>query len=618
MAETGKQQSAGPERNGQQMQTSASEFTRRAREIIEKLRERLAAMPARQRMWLLGSALMVVGVAAGLLWLTLRPDWRIFYTGLDSKDAQQLGAELTQAGIPYDLTPDGASIRVPASQLDKARLQIAAKGMPQTGRMGFEIFDKPNWVGSEFDEKVNYQRALEGELEHTIETLGSVRTARVHLVMPDQSLFASEQRDAKASVVLKLRKASLSDEEADSIRNMVAGAVDNLRPDHVVLVDADGRVNFAPKSATAEAAAQEQALQEKVIALLAPLAGRDNIRATVNLSYDEGTDEQTEEVYDPSNVATLSMQRSEQTSDPQARPIGVPGTTSNTPSAAAQGSVQGAVQNGTQINRNPVPPLMQTGAQPAATTTPAATATIPNPNLPLYPQITGQGQNSRQESANYAVSQRTHHSLEGPGRIRRITAAILINDRSVMQGTGKQAHLVWEPRTQQEMNELDQLAQAAVGYDARRGDQVVLENVSFSSNTAPGTPVLEKLLNRAGDLTNAQLGLAHLMLLGLALLVLLLFILRPAAKQIGIAFKQPVLLAAPAAGTADTAALAANSNPIHLQPSVAERMPTALEQARAPQHAQAIFDQVTDYIRREPAQSKRLLESWIHEAEGGN
>ncbi|MHB1021415.1 MAG: flagellar basal-body MS-ring/collar protein FliF [Acidobacteriaceae bacterium] len=615
MAETGKQQLSGLERSGQQMPLSAVELTRRARQIMEKLREHLAAMPARQRMWVLGSGLMVAGVAAGLLWLTMRPDWRVLYTGLEAKDAQQIGAELTQAGIAYDLTPDGASIRVPASELDKARMQVAAKGIPQTGRMGFEIFDKPNWVGSEFDEKVNYQRALEGELEHTIETLGSVRSARVHLVMPDQSLFASEQREAKASVVLKLRRASLSDEEADSIRNLVAGAVDTLRPDNVVLVDADGRVNFASKSASAEAAAQEQALQEKVIALLAPLAGRDNIRATVNLSYDQGTDEQTEEVYDPSNVATLSMRRSEQTSDPQLRPVGVPGTASNTPAAAAQGSVQGAVQNGTQINRNPVPPLMQTAPPRAASTTSAASVTTPNPNLPLYPQITGQGQNSREESADYAVSQRTHHSLEGPGRIRRVTAAILINDRAILQGTGKQAHLVWEPRTQQEMNELEQLAQAAVGYDARRGDEVVLENVAFSSNTAQATPALERLLRGAGELTDAQAGMLRFLLLGVALLVLLFFILRPAVKQISNAFQQPVLLAAPSPGRADAVSLVADATPIPLRTSLAQEMPAALAQARSPQYAQAIFDHVSDYIRREPEQSKRLLESWIHGTE---
>src|SRR5207302_1228934 len=155
------------------------------------------------------------------------------------KDIAQVSQELAAAGIPYQTTVDGGGVQVPAEMLDKARMEVATKGMPQTGRLGFELFDKPNWVGSEFDEKVNYQRALEGELEHTIETLGVVRSARVHLVLPQPSLFASEARVAKASVVLKLKRLSLGEDEADAIRSMVAGAVENLSADNVTLVDAD-------------------------------------------------------------------------------------------------------------------------------------------------------------------------------------------------------------------------------------------------------------------------------------------------------------------------------------------------------------------------------------------
>ncbi len=618
MAENDRQQTAQNEQGGQPSAGPAAEIMNRLREVLNNVRERIGAMPSQQRRWLLISSLLVLGVAVGMLWLAMRPDWRILYAGLDAQDAQQLGTELTQAGINYDLTPDGASIRVPVSELNKARLLVAAKGIPQTGRMGFEIFDKPNWVGSEFDEKVNYQRALEGELEHTIETLGAVRSARVHLVMPEQSLFTSEQRDAKASVVLKLRKASLTQEEIGSIRNLVAGAVDNLRPDDVVLVDADGRQSFAPPSATAEAAAEEQALQGKIVELLTPLAGRDNIRATVNISYDEGTDEQTDEVYDPANMATLSMRRSEQTSSPQVRPMGVPGTASNTPAAAALGSAQNAVQSGTNMNRNPVPPLMQAAPQAAAKNGPSQTVTTSNPNLPLYPEITGQGQNSREESANYAVSQRTHHSVEGPGRVRRITAAILINDRSVIEGSGKQTRMVWRARTPDEMSKLEQLAQAAVGYDPRRGDAVVLENVSFSSNEGGKATTLEKVLGQAAGFAALQPGLVRTLLLMAALMILLLWIVRPAMKQITTALKQPALLAAPRSGQQDVAALASGAAGLSTEVFMRTDAAALPGQSMAPRNAQTIFDHVTDYIKREPLQSKRLLESWMQAPEETN
>ncbi len=120
---------------------------------------------------------------AFLLWYALRTDWRTLYADLDPDDARQIGQTLAQAQIPFDVTADGACMRVPASQLDKARLVTAAKGGVKSGRLGFELFDKPNWVGSEFDEQVNYQRALEGELEHTVGSLADIESARVHLVL---------------------------------------------------------------------------------------------------------------------------------------------------------------------------------------------------------------------------------------------------------------------------------------------------------------------------------------------------------------------------------------------------------------------------------------------------
>src|ERR1700688_2653844 len=149
---------------------------------------------------LAGMLLMTIG----LMWLSSRVEWSTLYTNMEAREAQQAAAELVAEKIPYQLDADGSTLRVPSTQLDKARLGLAAKGLPQSGRLGFELFDKPNWVGSEFDEKVNYQRALEGELEHTISTMGAIQSARVHLVLPHDSLFENQQRAAKASVVIRL------------------------------------------------------------------------------------------------------------------------------------------------------------------------------------------------------------------------------------------------------------------------------------------------------------------------------------------------------------------------------------------------------------------------------
>ncbi len=205
-------------------------------------RVRWAEMALGQRRGAMVAGVLVVALMGGMIWLMARPDWRTLYTGLEPDDARQIGQVLAQAQISFEPTPDGTGIRVPAAMLDKARLAAAAKGGVKSGRLGFEIFDKPNWVGSEFDEQVNYQRALEGELEHTVGTLADVESARVHLVLPHDSLFRDQERPAKASVVIKLRHRSLADGEAEAIRNLVASAVDGLTPDHVVLVDAGGQV----------------------------------------------------------------------------------------------------------------------------------------------------------------------------------------------------------------------------------------------------------------------------------------------------------------------------------------------------------------------------------------
>jgi len=315
MVETEQEEKTGLQRREPVLVNPVSGVAARATAIASTLRDRIMSLPSGKRTWLMASAAFLAAMVMAMVWYAGRRDWKPLFTGLDGKDVQQVSQELAAAGIPYQMTQDGGAIEVPAEVLDKARMEIATKGMPQTGRLGFELFDKPNWVGSEFDERVNYQRALEGELEHTISTLGVVRSARVHLVLPKQSLFTSEERAAKASVVLKLKRSSLGEEQADAIRSLVAGAVENLSPDDVNLVDADGRANLKPRSKNSVAADVEQEMETKLVAMLEPLAGHDNVRATVNVSYEQGNEERTDEIYDPNQSAALTLQKSEQVSE---------------------------------------------------------------------------------------------------------------------------------------------------------------------------------------------------------------------------------------------------------------------------------------------------------------
>jgi flagellar M-ring protein FliF len=489
---------------------------------------------------------MLAGLLGGLLWYGMRTDWRTLYSGLDPEDARQIGLTLTQAQIPYDVADNGMTLRVPAAQLDKARLATAAKGGVKSGRMGFELFDKPNWVGSEFDEQVNFQRALEGELEHTVGSLADVESARVHLVLAHDSLFRDQERPAKASVVLKLRHGSLADGEADSIRNLVASAVDGLSPDHVVLVDASGHSPLGLKTPDALRLGAEQALEDKLISTLEPVTGPGNVRASVTLDHDPDAVEETRETYDPTQTAPLSMERTEQTTGGQPVAAGVPGAASNAPNTQA---------------------------------------------LPVYPRQATPPQTSRTESGTYGVSKTVRHMVENPGKVRRLTAAIVVNDRLVQAATGKNA-AQWQPRSADELRNLTSLAQAAVGFDSSRGDIVTVQNLPFDENRTPPAPSAPaQIMSRVAS---SPLLVKYLTLL-IGILAVLAFGIRPALRKAAVGMKgQPQL---PGSGSSGQAALP--------EPEAPMPDPNRVK-------AQEIFEQVTSQLKKEPAQSSRLLQSWIH------
>lgn len=510
-------------------------------------RSRWAEMGPAQKLWALVAMVLLAAMIGGLGWYGLRTDWRTLYANMDPEDARQTGLILAQAQIPYEPTADGGGIRVPASMLDKARLVTAAKGNLKSGRLGFEIFDKPNWVGSEFDEQVNYQRALEGELEHTVGTLSDVESARVHLVLPHDSLFRDQERPAKASVVLKLRHRTLADGEPEAIRNLVASAVDGLAPERVVLVDAAGNLPLGPKTADALRLSAEQALEDKLVSTLEPVTGVGNVRASVTLDYDPQALEETQETYDPDQTVTLSMQRTQQTSGPQPVAAGVPGTASNAPNTQS---------------------------------------------LPVYPQQTTPPQSATTESGTYGASKTTRHTLENPGKIRRMTAAIVVNDR-LMQAAGKGKTAQWQPRSAEELRNLTALAQAAVGYDTTRGDLLTVQDLAFDDNRPPVPPTLPAQVMATVE-KSPELIKYGLIFLGL--LVVLAFGVRPALARIN-ASPQPAAKALP-------------SPAVHMPPAIPTPEAMALDAERA--RVQQIFEQVTGHLKQEPTQSSRLLQSWIH------
>ena len=281
--------------------------------MMERAKLFWAGLRPQQQVFLGVGLALTLAVVAFLVRMIATPEYKPLMKGLEPADAQAITAQLAAKKIPYQVSPDGTSISVPADQVDAARLEVASHDTPHSGRIGFEIFDKVSWGQTEFDEKVNYQRALEGELERTIQTMSNVKSARVHLVMATQSVFIDRERSAKASVALKLRRGSLSRDELMAISRLVAGAVDDLKPTDVVIVDADSNRSLGQGNSNGEGGDDlERELTRRLMATLAPVVGADHLRATVNVEYETGSAEESQEKYDPAVTAMLSMQHSEE------------------------------------------------------------------------------------------------------------------------------------------------------------------------------------------------------------------------------------------------------------------------------------------------------------------
>jgi flagellar M-ring protein FliF len=518
----------------------------------DQARQFWASRSGVQKMFLLGGGAATVVLLTVFVRLIGTPDYKPLFTDLEPADAQTLTAQLDAQGIPHQASPDGKTISVPADKLDAARMQTAAQGQPHSGRMGFELFDKMSWGQTEFDEKVTYQRALEGELERSIGTLADVESARVHLVMPTDSVFLDQKRGAKASVILKLRRGDLSKGAVMAISRLVAGAVDDLAPEDVSIIDADsaralGVSHNGPENSDGESSA----LSERLVSTLEPIVGANKIRASVNVDYDQGTVDQNEEKYDPSVSALLSDQKSEDSDSGNAVPAGVPGTSSN----------------------------------------------IPKPNQDKNPAPTAT-QSSKTESAQYGVNKTITHTVTPAGRVARITAAILVDDEMVKNEQKGKITYTRRKRSQDEMEKIRALAEAAIGFDAKRGDTISVEDMPFDADVTeadlPKTAWTMQVQKTVSDYSSLLRPLSVVALFLLAYL----FVLRPVQKQV---------LSTPQLPPAQThAALEAP------QSSVLSATATR-ELGGGTARAAELKEQTAELIRQKPVHTARAVQAWLRE-----
>ncbi len=499
-----------------------------------------------------------IGVAVTLLataffaHMVAAPDYKPLMSGMEPADAQTLGSQLAAKKIPYVVSPDGTSIGVPADQVDAARLELASHETPHSGRIGFEIFDKVSWGESEFDEKVNYQRALEGELERTIQTMSNVKSARVHLVMANESVFVDRERAAKASVTLRLRRGSLSKEEVAAITRLVAGAVDNLKPEDVALVDADSNKSLSVSEGTnASELEAEQELSRRLTATLVPIVGPEGVHATVNVDYDTSSSEQSQDKYDPAVSVALNMQKSEETATNGSDAAGIPGTSSNLPKP-------------------------KQGTPDAATASPAAP-----------------GQSSKTESATYGVNRTTVHLLQPAGRIRRMTAAVLVDDAvDRHQEKGKWVE-TRHKRSADEMALIIELSKAAMGFDAARGDVMSVQNFAFHRPQESETPAPPTFAEKAQKNLRDYSAVIRYGSLLAGLLMVFLLVVRPMQKR--------------ALGVPDVVPA-----PLELA-SGAEEASLPLPEETLALRSAALKKQLTEFVRREPENSATAVRAWLRE-----
>ncbi|MFP6557592.1 flagellar basal-body MS-ring/collar protein FliF [Paraburkholderia sp. B3] len=401
-------------------------------------------------------AIFVAVVAALVLW-SRAPDYKVLYSNLSDRDGGAIITALQAANVPYKFSDGNGAILVPSDQVNEMRLRLASQGLPKNGSVGFELMDNQKFGISQFAEQVNYQRALEGELEQTIESIASVKSARVHLAIPKPTVFVREREAPTASVLVNLYPGRvLDDGQVAAITHMVAAAVPDLPVRNVTVVDQDGNLLTQSSSGAGLDASQlkyvhqvEHDTQARIDAILAPLFGAGNARSQVSADIDFSKLEQTSEDYGPNGSPQQSSIRSQQqsidTEMQQGGASGVPGALSNQPPQPAS-----------------APITAPAGASGAPATTPIS--------------------DHRDTTTNYELDKTVRDFQQSPGGIKRLSVAVIVNYQPKVDAKG---HATMQPLDAQKLAQIDQLVKDAMGYDAKRGDSVNVVNAAFQQEVDP-------------------------------------------------------------------------------------------------------------------------------------
>lgn len=482
----------------------------------------------------LGQRLAVGGAVAGtvallgaVIYFGSQPEYGVLFSDLKPNDAQAIVDKLKAANVPYHLSNSGTMISVPSERVPELRLQMAASNALSGGHVGFDIFDRTNFGATDFTQKVNYQRALEGELARTLEGMDEVETARVHITPPRESVFAEKAEKGKASVVLRMRQSrELSRERTDAIVNLIASSAEGLDPADVSVMDTRGRLltasarNQPGGTGSAAFSSHLEARQKletetaaRIVALLEPVVGKGHVQADVAADVDFSQIEQTEEKYDPASAVIRSQQTAAEYRTPS---LTTPG-----------GQVVGARGNDPG---NRVPPPTPTPTPTPAAQNGQATPAAPQPTPTMPPQVAPDQRNTA--TINYEIDKTVRRTIGGLGQITRLSASVLVDHKTV--------NGVSVARAPEEIKRIQDLVAAAIGADAKRGDLVVVE--SFPFDKASSEPTKPTWIEKYREMILMGIKYGSLVL---AALLLIFFAIRPVQKALkASAAPAPKLLAA--------------------------------------------------------------------------
>jgi len=531
---------------------------------------RLAALPARAKVSLGVGLLALLGVVLAMTMWSSQGDYKVLYANLSDKDGGAIISQLSQMNVPYRHADGGAAILVPAAQVHDVRLKLAQAGLPKGSVVGFELMDTAHFGQTQFSERLNFQRGLEGELTRSITALAAVQGARVHLALPNQNGFFREQQKPSASVLLTLHPGRTLDRaQVAGIVHLVASSVAEMNPKAVSVLDQTGALLSGPGDGAASTGLDAQQLQyvstveqgysKRILDLLEPVVGRDNLRATVAADIDFSQTESTSEQYKPNQgegaeKTVRSQQSSEQSSGGTAAATGIPGAASN---------------------------------QPPVT----ATAPVTGPAQPLHAAQLGSlgGGGRRDAVTNFEVDKTVRVTRNASGNVKRLAAAVVVNDRSVTDAKGK---TVAQPLSAAELEKLTALVRESIGFNAERGDSVKVINAPFKVQPVVTTELPWWKQPELIDLVRAAAVPAGL---GLVAMLVMLGLVRPALKA---------ARAAPANGSKLDTVVADEES---LPQLTGERLPALLE---APP-SNARLDLARKIAKENPAAVAGIVRGWV-------